>query len=271
MKYAIVFITALLTGCGSDSPDRSYPGDAGVTRRADNVERMRGSSGSYVFNTQHEPRIGNPPSIQDAGDRLVPRADSSVRNDAGYPDSGSDSSTRTADSGIPDSSTSGSICGDGVVSGQETCDTAIPHEEPGGCLYCPEHPDPCQYYANKPKDNASEHPPCAQRHCVAIPVVQAKDGDQCCLSGYSYGEDSDCGLDCAKTTSCTDDDGCCPSGCVGQDTDCPDPSTCNNGEIEGSETCDNGQWTTNRCPTECDDGEVLLGNPDRCSAYCATQ
>ena len=77
------------------------------------------------------------------------------------------------------------------------------------------------------------------------------------------------------TTSCQDDDGCCPGGCTSlADNDCP--PLCGNGVVEPGETCDRGitAGVKGACAASCDDGEACTldftsGTAAACSRACA--
>lgn len=198
-------------------------------------------------------------------------------------------------------------CGDGVLSEQEKCDTAIL----GSCpTECPSS-DPCMPSVLQGTECNAE--------CV---VVEASCGvsDQCCPTGCGADDDDDCSGDalcgnglleagetcdplipagsvgaceceqntaaCTQTqqlgspatcdvqcidqpiTACVTGDGCCPDDCALQgDGDCD--AECGNGIVEGAEACDGN------CPTFCDDGnactnDLLVGAASNCTAVCQT-
>ncbi len=103
------------------------------------------------------------------------------------------------------------------------------------------------------------------------------DGDcpSACMDAYlcsTYvlvGSAADCSAHCVENmvSSCTNGDGCCPSGCSNvTDTDC-DP-VCGNHVQEMGEVCDGD------CPSTCDDGDactmdVLSGDSATCDAMCS--
>ncbi len=126
------------------------------------------------------------------------------------------------------------ICGDGVLSPDETCDRAITAGLPGACA----------------------------RTC--------DDGDAC-TSDWASGTIEACSRACSHTpvTACRTGDGCCPPGCTAAaDHDCA--PVCGDGLLGAGETCD----PPATCPVTCpDDGdpctrEVLVGDGDHCDAVC---
>lgn len=183
------------------------------------------------------------------------------------------------------------VCGDGKISGQETCDSAIASGE-GAC------PNACSA-AMGCKKSVLEGKGC-QAHCVEEAITELIPGDGCCPSGADSAHDSDCGggarcgnailekgescdpvascvactskdpclraeatgtrencdLECKLTpiTECTTGDGCCPTGCTSErDRDCS--SRCHNGVLDTNshETCEDN--TATPCPTSCDDND----------------
>lgn len=141
-----------------------------------------------------------------------------------------------AGTSIPQSTT-GTTCGDGRITGNETCDTGIQAGMPGACpTECPE----LAHCAPRALNNSG-----CQAECVVLPLI--------CMSG----------------------DGCCPANCTGQnDHDCS--SKCGDGVIEDDlgETCESESSTP--CKTsdaQCDDGDActidkLVGNAKNCNALC---
>ncbi|MCC6748334.1 MAG: hypothetical protein IT371_11790 [Deltaproteobacteria bacterium] len=133
--------------------------------------------------------------------------------------------------------TGGQTCGNGVVEGDELCDTKIPEGQPGAC------PGKCD------------------------------DGQGC--TADSLKEGGTCKAACAHEViaKCQGGDGCCPKGCdAASDSDCS--GACGNGAVELPELCDTkipaGQ--PGACPTKCDDGQActadeLLGG-GTCDASC---
>jgi hypothetical protein len=125
-------------------------------------------------------------------------------------------------------------CGDGVRSGDETCDRGITAGLPGAC------PRTCD------------------------------DGDACTTDAAS-GTSEGCTRACshARITACVSGDGCCPPGCgAAVDRDCA--PTCGDGKLGAGETCD----PPSSCPTSCpDDGdpctvEHLVGDAAHCDVVC---
>jgi cysteine-rich repeat protein len=134
------------------------------------------------------------------------------------------------------------VCGDGSVTGSETCDTGIVAGQPGAC-----------------------------------PVLaDCEDSDNCTID--SIIGDGTCQAHCDNDPlGCINGDGCCPTGCTNNtDDDCP--SECGNGLVEsrGGEVCDTGipVGSPGACPTlaDCDDNDGCtadtLANGGTCQALC---
>jgi hypothetical protein len=136
-------------------------------------------------------------------------------------------------------------CGDGRVTGNEQCDTAIASGKPGAC------PTACS----------------SQGNCL-IGVLEG--------SGCS----TKCGL---KPPECKNGDGCCPTGCnTASDSDCS--ASCGDGTVQADagESCEPASALTETslsdagivCPAKCEDdgnpctSEVFSGSPDTCNAKC---
>ena len=137
------------------------------------------------------------------------------------------------------------VCGDGAVTGTETCDTAIASGQPGAC-----------------------------------PVLaDCEDSDTCTVD--SIIGDGTCQAHCDNApVACVNGDGCCPAGCTNNtDDDCP--SICGNGLVEsrGGEVCDTGipAGSPGACPAlaDCDDNdnctEDTLQQGGTCQALCDNQ
>jgi hypothetical protein len=133
-------------------------------------------------------------------------------------------------------------CGDGVVTAPERCDTKIAVGSPGAC------PTSCDDGNACTKDSLGNPGTCSAA-CVAIPV-----------------------------TSCENGDGCCPTGCTsGNDNDCK--ASCGNGVLDTGETCDTKipAGAVGTCPTaaSCNDGNACtidaLLNDGTCTASCGHQ
>ncbi|MCX7807345.1 MAG: hypothetical protein N2515_01945, partial [Deltaproteobacteria bacterium] len=106
-------------------------------------------------------------------------------------------------------------CGDGRVTGEESCDIAIPPSLPGACPTECQDSDPCTI-------DRLVGAQC-NRVCEHVPITEAREGDQCCPRGANANQDPDCS------------------------------PTCGNGVIERGETCEN-ESPTSPCPSSCDDG-----------------
>jgi len=135
-----------------------------------------------------------------------------------------------------------SVCGDGAVTGTETCDTGIASGQPGAC-----------------------------------PILADCDDSNGCTVDSVIGAGS-CQAHCGNApVACVNGDGCCPTGCTNNtDDDCP--SICGNGLVEsrGGELCDTGiaAGSPGACPTlaDCDDNEGCtvdtLQQAGTCQALC---
>jgi len=119
------------------------------------------------------------------------------------------------DNDCPDST----LCGNGVVDGNEACDNAIAAGMPGAC------PTSC-------------------------------DDSDACTNDTLNGMASDCTAECAnpQVTMCMDGDMCCAPGCTNDnDDDCRPTNTCGNGTLDPNEECDNAiaAGMPGACPTQC--------------------
>ena len=128
-------------------------------------------------------------------------------------------------------------CGNGQLDDKETCDTAIGAGQAGAC------PTTCD----------------DQISCTTDVL----------LNGAT------CAAQCTFTAikTCTDGDGCCPTGCnSGNDDDCS--PGCGNGVLDQGEKCDTAIATgqAGACPASCDDGNACttdtLLNAGTCNAQC---
>jgi hypothetical protein len=132
------------------------------------------------------------------------------------------------DAGTPPSS-----CGDGRVSDDERCDSAIARGRAGACPSDCESSDPCVTRAELVGDDC-------QRRCAITQITEVRDGDGCCPIGADSMRDRDCGR-------------------------------CGDGVISAGETCDPPERCPNEqtCRTEGCQVAMLSGNPDTCSSTCA--
>jgi hypothetical protein len=160
-----------------------------------------------------------------------------VRLDCGSDTCIVDGGTGNDDGGPPPTKAS---CGNGRIDQDETCDTAIPPGDPGGCpLSCDDH-IPCTRDTRTGSD-------CTVT-CSHVEFTDRIPGDGCCPLGASY-------------------DG------VNPDSDCS--RTCGNGVVDKGETCDTTipRGKVGACPTTPDcrpvtcalGGVISLGT---CSAVC---
>jgi cysteine-rich repeat protein len=199
-------------------------------------------------------------------------------------------------------------CGDGKVSGNEKCDTAIAEGASGACPTSCTTSDPCQ--------RATLQGDGCYARCALEPVTAALSGDGCCPKGANPARDDDCktsaacgngvleagetcdppgscapcatfacvnvemtgaanscNLSCkySPVSSCQAGDGCCPEGCDhAHDSDCSDQ--CGNGTVDPGETCE-PDVAGKGCPTSCDDNnpctiDIATGNAATCNRAC---
>lgn len=198
------------------------------------------------------------------------------------------------------------VCGDGQVTGDETCDSAIAVGAEGACPTACEGGEPCAPLVLKGSD--------CQVECAPEPITAQRAQDSCCPEGANTLTDSDCAQLCgngvlegtetcdppgtcptcttddaclpqtmmgsaetcdvrctsAPVSACQDDDACCPSGCsTRSDADCS--RTCGNETIEENETCEANSESP--CPAGCDDHDACTqdeqtGSADNCNLRC---
>ena len=181
------------------------------------------------------------------------------------------------------------VCGDGIVSGEELCDSDIPFGEPGGCPIaadCEALSEGCEKFALRGTF--------CQRRCELVETITepSEEGDFCCPDGANAANDPDCSSVCGNGVfepgeDCDDGElngqpGQCNNSCTGFV-----PVGCGNGFLEEDEECDDGEANSdtapNACRTDCslptcgdgvtDDGEVCddgaqNGEPNQCASDC---
>ncbi len=131
-----------------------------------------------------------------------------------------------------------SICGNGIVEPDESCDTEIEAGETGAC------PTACDDSMDCTSDALVMDGTC-DAACEHTTITAAVDGDLCCPSGETIATDSDCGV------------------------------MCGDGVVSSGETCDTAISSgTGACPAACDDGVACtadeLVNAGTCTATCAS-
>ncbi len=122
-------------------------------------------------------------------------------------------------------------CGDGVVTGTETCDTAIASGMPGAC------PSSCSDGLACTSD-ALTGSGCTAA-CVYTPITLCTGGDGCCPMGCTMAMDADCA--CVPRTTCA------PGVCGTVDNGCGGPLDCGTCAIGGA--CDTA--------ADCSSGECV--------------
>ncbi|MEY4576853.1 MAG: hypothetical protein RL701_1556 [Pseudomonadota bacterium] len=112
-------------------------------------------------------------------------------------------------------------CGDGVITGNETCDPASPSQ------HCPTSCDDGKACTT---DILSGIAAKCTSQCANPPVTVAKDGDGCCPSGVAATKDNDC------------------------------PSICGDGAITGNEECDPKAkgWSAWTCSADCTRATIYM-------------
>jgi cysteine-rich repeat protein len=199
------------------------------------------------------------------------------------------------------------VCGDGAVTGDEQCDTAITGNASGAC------PSSCA-----PLDGCTPTMLTGSEctaHCAPLPITEIVQGDGCCPPGANQTGDDDCEAACGNgvveggetcdpaesceracsssdacltamasgsaercdlacalvpVTACANGDGCCPDGCTqAMDNDCS--AMCGDGFVGPGETCEAGSATP--CPASCDDAQactsdVRTGSASNCNVRC---
>lgn len=145
-------------------------------------------------------------------------------------------------SDVNDADCNPAVCGDGDVTGQETCDSGIQWPAPGSCS-----------------------PACEDNRSCTVDLMN--------------GTVAACDVQCthAAATDCVSGDDCCPAGCEGTDADCEDV-VCGDGNVDGSEQCDSAipADEPGACPandSDCDDFDActtdsMTGDAADCSAQC---
>jgi hypothetical protein len=209
------------------------------------------------------------------------------------PDDGKDGCCPTGATPATDRDCSEETCGDGQVTGNEKCDTALAT----GSGACPDAMSCLTSNACEPKQLAGTG---CSVECVMSEISQPLDGDGCCPAGANANVDDDCSASCnngvvepgetceascpatcpsidvcqpreltgnvtectaacinaAPITACTSDDGCCPIACTNTGEDGSDL------DCPLTSLCHDGQLD----PGEfCDDGS---GSPTPCPMSC---
>ncbi|HKU40464.1 MAG TPA: hypothetical protein VJR89_20020, partial [Polyangiales bacterium] len=158
-------------------------------------------------------------------------------------------------------------CGDGVVTGNETCEAADPqHACPESC----DDMDPCTM------DIKTGTPEQCNVACSHMPITRPQAGDSCCPPGANAGNDSDCETKCgdgavtgnetcdpASSKPCETPSSCRAEGCMGA-TFSGDPASCTakcerkmiTARQSGDGCCPSGanQGNDSDCPQKCGDG-----------------
>ncbi len=230
---------AATTGCGSDGPAAGTEGGDCYGNGTCNAGLVCLSD--HCVDLNDLPDAGGPDVAAPVPD--APVADARVP-DARVPDA------RGPDAPPPDAPPP-LFCGDGIVSGSELCDIAIPAGDTGAC------PTSCA-------------PPSA---CTTVTLL----GAGTCLAVCDVG----------AIVDAIDDDGCCPPGMdANLDNDCP--PVCGNAVVEPGEDCDDGGTTPGDgcdgtcmcevgvcgdgvvgCSEQCDDGGTTPG--DGCDDLCLSE
>lgn len=116
-------------------------------------------------------------------------------------------------------------CGDGVVSGTETCE---PSSSTKPCPASCDDGDPCT------KDLRTGTPEQCNVACTNMPITKAMNGDQCCPKGANAVSDSDCAAVCGNGV--VESGEVCDGNCV---SSCDDGDACTSDQLVGSKAnCD---------------------------------
>ena len=290
MKLASFTFAVLVTASGCIFSGGQFPVEPGSDTGGDPVNLDAGEDAADTSKGNN--------GVPDATPQ--PDVASDASSDAGGTDAATDAASDATDA------TDSAVCGDGFVTGDETCDPATSRGCPTNAATDCEQIDGCQPFevVGDPSDCSSE--------CVALAeVTVCLNGDSCCAPGCNATDDSDCASVCGNgvveppevcdadcPTSCDDNqkctvdssvgspqncdficvndpivdcvsgDDCCAPGCnANNDNDCE--PFCGNGFVEAGEVCDGD------CPSSCQDGEsctsdVMIGTPGTCDAVCTT-
>ncbi len=113
-----------------------------------------------------------------------------------------------------------SVCGDGEVTGGESCDTAIAAGQPGACPTNCDTGDPCVI------GTLVDAGTCTAR-CEFTEITEWIDGDGCCPSGANEYTDGDCAPLCGNGVCETSEPATCPADCqCVTNADCDDHYAC---------------------------------------------
>lgn len=132
----------------------------------------------------------------------------------------------------------GIVCGDGVRSMGESCDTAIPAGSAGAC------PTSCDDGMVCTTDMLASAGTC-DAQCTSTVITTPMDGDGCCPAGATIADDDDC------------------------------TATCGDGVVSSGESCDTAiaAGMPGACPSTCSDGmactQDTLTGAGTCSATCS--
>ncbi len=200
------------------------------------------------------------------------------------------------------------VCGDGVVTGIELCDTLIPAGEAGAC---PETSEDCTPMVGQIARVIGQG---CDTTCAYVAITDCTGGDDFCPTGCDSSNDADCQSVCgngtvepgescdggcpddafcagqagscteatvsgsaatcdamcefAAITACTNGDGCCPDGCTSAQDD-DCSATCGDGAVDPLEKCD--PQSAAGCPVgpdDCDDSNACTS--DRVTGSAST-
>jgi hypothetical protein len=157
-------------------------------------------------------------------------------------------------------------CGDGVLTGTETC-------EPGSSTYPCATPAACDDGDPCTEDTVTGNARQCSAKCAHVPIMSRASGDGCCPAGANIGNDSDCDAACGDGVMSSGET--CDTGLSGS---CPTVTTC---ERMGS-GCMRGLLSGTGCNARCEmqtvtdrrDGDdccptgANIGNDSDCDAAC---
>lgn len=131
-------------------------------------------------------------------------------------------------------------CGDGLVTGNETCDISLAQDEPGAC------PKDCPPLMENPCAQRALNGSGCQLECVVLELV-CQGGDRCCPGKCTQDNDPDCSPSCGDSIVQESRGETCEK--VGENAPCiTDPAACDDKEV---------------CTTD-----ELTGSKDHCNSAC---
>ena len=172
---------------------------------------------------------------------------------------------------VPPPKTDSTRCGDGLVTGNETCDISIKADEPGAC------PKECPPLMENPCAQRALNGNGCQMECVLLELV-CKGGDKCCPGKCTQDNDPDCSPSCgdgivqeSRGETCEKTGESTP--CITDAATCDDKEACTTDELTGSKEHCNSVCTHTKITTPkagdgcCPDGANSVTDGD-CKPRC---